>query len=46
MPLRERDLDLTVSVDLGVPMWCYQRLSYVKKHSMPARKQSPDIGIS
>ena len=46
MSLREHNRDLTVSVVLGILMWCYQRLLYVKKHSMPAREQSPDIGIS
>ena len=47
MPLREHDPDLIIwAVVYGIPMWYYQRLSYVKKHSMPTRKQSPDMFVA
>jgi hypothetical protein len=38
-PLRGPDLDLTISVVYGIPMWCYQRHSCAKKHSVLARER-------
>jgi hypothetical protein len=42
VPLREHDLNLTISVVYGIPMRCYQRHSYVRKHSVPARERSEE----